>query len=144
MNDVWRLNRQVTLNFGVRWEPNLAPKDRNGFVVGCSRENFDKGIRSTVYPNAPIGLMFKGDPGFPDQQLQLLQQLQCSVAAVWSRVGPERRRSADHPDRLRHLQRYGDSVEDGASPAELAVREQLQCDRAERMPWQAKQERLSD
>ena len=66
VNDVWRVNRRVTLNFGLRWEPNLAPKDRNGFVVGWSRENFDKGIRSTVYPNAPLGLMYKGDPGFPN------------------------------------------------------------------------------
>ena len=64
-NDVWRLNRRVTLNYGLRWEPYLAPKDRNGFVVTWSRENFDKGIRSTVYPNAPLGLVYQGDAGFP-------------------------------------------------------------------------------
>jgi hypothetical protein len=66
VNDVWRLSRKVTLNFGLRWEPNLAPKDRNGFNVGFSREKFDQGVRSVVYPNAPLGLMFRGDPGFPD------------------------------------------------------------------------------
>jgi hypothetical protein len=65
VNDVWRVSRRITLNVGLRWEPNLAPKDRNGFVVGWSREAFDNGIRSTVYPNAPLGLLFKGDPDFP-------------------------------------------------------------------------------
>lgn len=64
--DVWRASRRVTLNYGIRWEPYLAAMDHNGFQEAFSRENFDKGIRSVVYPNAPVGLMFKGDPGFPD------------------------------------------------------------------------------
>ena len=34
-----------------------------------SATNFDKGIRSTVYANAPVGLVFPGDPGLPDQQV---------------------------------------------------------------------------
>ena len=55
----------MTLNYGVRWEPYLAAMDNNGFQQAFSRENFDKGIRSVVYPNAPVGLMFKGDPGSP-------------------------------------------------------------------------------
>jgi hypothetical protein len=59
------VNRRVTLNYGLRWEPFLAPKDNNGYTVGWTRENFDQGIRSTVYPNAPLGLMYNGDPGFP-------------------------------------------------------------------------------
>ena len=65
VNDIWHASSRITVNAGLRWEPFLAPKDRNGFVIGWSRENFDKGIRSTVYPNAPLGLMYKGDPGFP-------------------------------------------------------------------------------
>ena len=94
VNDVWRVNRRITLNFGLRWEPNLAPKDRNGFVVGWSRENFDKGIRSTVYPNAPLGLMYKGDPGFPTNNANYFNNYNAAVAAVWPRVGSERRRSS--------------------------------------------------
>jgi hypothetical protein len=65
VNDIWRVSSNITVNAGVRWEPFIAPQDRNGYVIGWSRENFDKGIRSTVYPNAPLGLMYQGDPGFP-------------------------------------------------------------------------------
>ncbi|HXT68633.1 MAG TPA: TonB-dependent receptor [Vicinamibacterales bacterium] len=63
--DVWRINRKLTLNYGLRWEPYISAKDANGFNTAFIRENFDKGIRSSVYTNAPVGLVFPGDPGFP-------------------------------------------------------------------------------
>jgi hypothetical protein len=63
--DVWRISRQLTVNYGLRWEPYISAKDANGFNTAFIRENFDKGIRSQVYVNAPIGLVFPGDPGFP-------------------------------------------------------------------------------
>ena len=63
--DVWRVNRKLTLNYGLRWEPYISAKDANGFTMAFVRENFDKGIRSSVYTNAPVGLVFPGDPGFP-------------------------------------------------------------------------------
>ncbi len=74
VNDIWRVSSRITVNAGLRWEPFLAPKDRNGYVIGWSRENFDKGIRSTVYPNAPLGLMYKGDPGFPTNNANSINQ----------------------------------------------------------------------
>ena len=48
VNDIWRVSSTITVNAGLRWEPFLAPKDRNGYVIGWSRENFR--TRSTVYP----------------------------------------------------------------------------------------------
>jgi len=74
VNDVWRMSRRITMNYGLRWEPYLAPKDRNGFTTAFIRENFDKGIRSVVYPNAPVGLVFKGDPGFPKNNANSFNQ----------------------------------------------------------------------
>jgi hypothetical protein len=64
--DVWRLSSRMTVNYGMRWEPYISAKDRNGFNTAFIRSNFDNGIRSVVYPKAPVGLVFPGDPGFPD------------------------------------------------------------------------------
>ncbi len=68
--DVWRVNRRLTLNYGLRWEPYFAARDQNNFTTAFIRENFDKGIRSVVYTNAPAGVVFPGDPGFPDEQCE--------------------------------------------------------------------------
>jgi hypothetical protein len=90
LGDVWRMGRNVTMNYGVRWEPYLAARDANGFTQAFSREAFDKGIKSTVYPNAPAGLMFKGDPGFPtngSNNNNNLAQFAPRVGIVWDPKG---------------------------------------------------------
>ncbi len=90
LGDVWRVSRNLTLNYGVRWEPYLAALDNNGFQQAFSRENFDKGIRSQTYPNAPVGLMFKGDPGFPDNgtnNKNRLAQFAPRIGIVWDPRG---------------------------------------------------------
>ncbi len=58
--DDWKISRRVTLNLGLRYEiflPYTALKDRLG--------NFRPGQQSTVFPNAPTGLVFPGDQGVP-------------------------------------------------------------------------------
>jgi hypothetical protein len=88
--DVWRVSRRVTLNYGLRWEPYLSAKDANGFNTAFIRGNFDKGIRSTIYPNAPIGLVFPGDSGFPNDggnTWNKLAQLAPRFGLVWDPTG---------------------------------------------------------
>jgi len=62
--DTWKVSRRLTLNLGLRWEPFLPQGLSNGAVYNFSWDNFNKGIKSTVFKNAPAGLIYAGDPGF--------------------------------------------------------------------------------
>lgn len=64
----WRPN--VTLNFGIRWEPTFADPDkyRRGTSFGTAFQTSQLVLfnqESTVHPTAPAGLFFPGDPGIP-------------------------------------------------------------------------------
>ncbi|HEY6509421.1 MAG TPA: TonB-dependent receptor, partial [Vicinamibacterales bacterium] len=56
--DEWRVTDRLTLNYGLRYErinPLTEIEDRlNAFVPG---------VKSQVRPDAPVGLLFPGDPG---------------------------------------------------------------------------------
>jgi hypothetical protein len=56
--DQWKVNRAVTLTYGLRWEPTLPP-----VIAGGHGAAFEPGVKSQVFPNAPTGLVFIGDPG---------------------------------------------------------------------------------
>jgi hypothetical protein len=63
--DTWKVTPRLTLNYGVRWEPFLPQKFKDGRIYNFSEERFRQGIKSTVYRNAPAGFYYPGDPGFP-------------------------------------------------------------------------------
>lgn len=64
--DSWRMNTNTTLNYGLRWEPYFPQQVTNGAIYNFDVEKFKQGVRSTVFLNAPPGLTYPGDPGFPN------------------------------------------------------------------------------
>jgi hypothetical protein len=66
LQDTWKATNNLTMNYGVRWEPYFAPYDNLGKGAFYSRERFDKGLKSEIYPNAPAGIYFQGEGGIPD------------------------------------------------------------------------------
>jgi carboxypeptidase family protein len=58
--DTYKLTSRLTLNAGLRYElpfPYTEIKNRQNL--------FEPGVQSTVFPNAPPGLVYPGDPGVP-------------------------------------------------------------------------------
>ncbi len=75
VQDNYRLNRRLTLNLGLRYEPALPWSDNGDRWAQVNLAAMAVNIRSNVYPNAPPGIFFSGqngipsDPGMPDNAL---------------------------------------------------------------------------
>ncbi|MGH9352408.1 MAG: carboxypeptidase regulatory-like domain-containing protein, partial [Terriglobia bacterium] len=63
--DNMKVTSRLNMNLGLRWEPNLPEHDVAGRGNYFSMPAFVAGQKTTVYNNAPPGLLFYGDPGIP-------------------------------------------------------------------------------
>jgi hypothetical protein len=93
VSDAWRATERVTVNAGLRWEPFFGPAVRLGAISNFSMDNFRKGVRSQMFVNAPPGLIFPGDEGFPDSNSGLHPQwmnLSPRLGLAWDVTGDGR------------------------------------------------------
>jgi Carboxypeptidase regulatory-like domain/TonB dependent receptor len=76
--DSYKVNRRLTVNLGLRYEPALPWREIKGRVEQFRLSGLIAGVRSTQFPSAPPGVYFPGDPGVPENGVQ----------ASWKDIAP--------------------------------------------------------
>jgi outer membrane receptor protein involved in Fe transport len=67
--DSWRVSSKLTVNAGLRWDPYFPVYGHDSRLTRFDMDRFNQGLRSTVFPNAPAGLVFPGDEAMPGKSL---------------------------------------------------------------------------
>ena len=64
-SDKVRLSSRLSVNLGMRWEPYFPEHDTQGRATHFDLAAYKAGTHTTVFQNAPPGVFFPGDAGFP-------------------------------------------------------------------------------
>ncbi|HVU45633.1 MAG TPA: carboxypeptidase-like regulatory domain-containing protein [Terracidiphilus sp.] len=65
--DTYHVSPQMTIVAGLRWNPNFMPHDYFNRGLVFNQADFLSNTASTVYPNAPAGILYYGDKGVSRQ-----------------------------------------------------------------------------
>jgi hypothetical protein len=63
--DTWHATQRLTVSAGLRWEPWMVQTDQKARGSTFDQTAFNANQHSTVYPLAPAGSFYYGDPGVP-------------------------------------------------------------------------------
>ncbi len=97
--DTWRASSRVTINAGLRWEPFFSQNLTRGANTIFDRDLFRQNVTSGEFFNAPAGLIYPGDPGFPRRHVGLEQEVDELLPARGRGLGRARRRPYSRSDR---------------------------------------------
>ncbi|MGA7854219.1 MAG: carboxypeptidase regulatory-like domain-containing protein [Candidatus Acidiferrales bacterium] len=64
LQDTWKATGRLTLDYGLRYEYYIPQHDIHNNILG-----WFPGQQSTVFPGAPPGILYPGDPGTPNSAL---------------------------------------------------------------------------
>jgi hypothetical protein len=67
VHDDYRVSSRLTLNLGVRYESTPPWHEKVGRIEYFSLDTYQNNVRSTLFPQAPRGELFRGDPGIPGE-----------------------------------------------------------------------------
>jgi hypothetical protein len=63
--DMWKVNRRLQFNLGLRWDPFIPQHTKYDYASQFDPARFYAGQGSKAFLNAPPGMTFPGDPGYP-------------------------------------------------------------------------------
>ncbi len=66
LQDDYKLTPRLSLNLGLRFEPAPPWHEKVGRIEVFSIDAYNANVHSTVFPQAPRGETFRGDPGVPE------------------------------------------------------------------------------
>jgi len=87
-NDNIRIKPNFTVNAGIRWDPYMPAADEYHRGSHFDVTDFENNVHSTVFPGAPAGLFYCGDPQTPCSYINShLANFAPRVGMVWDPKG---------------------------------------------------------
>jgi len=88
--DSWKIRPNLSVNYGLRWEPYIDPQMTSGYVSHFDMASYLANVHSTVYPNGPAGTFFPGDSQFNTNERPAYidwKDVAPRIGAVWDPKG---------------------------------------------------------